>query len=240
MVLEYCQSQYGININETLKEALASKYSSGLLSKVKESLDAEQLDDIIYNLIRSSTELSKVLLDKSEEYDHNALIEHRSRLEKEFGVRYQFSGFHEMEHRLSFAIDRPATKEFKDTTARIFDLLLLQSALDNQASFWPTFKELNNKLMGCLSEALALEELRATIDALRFLSPQAQQEIINLVYPDRRKDLEAQIFRELRAFTGDLFDLWLLTLLVEFRNPANPLNLMEEIITYLKEKKAYT
>jgi hypothetical protein len=64
-------------------------------------------------------------------------------------------------------------------------LLLQQSAPDKHESFWATFHELNNKLMDCLFVPLALEEVRATIRALRDLDPQSQQIIIAGVYPEK-------------------------------------------------------
>jgi hypothetical protein len=84
-------------------------------------------------------------------------------MNKEIGVRNVFSAAYEGEHRLSLGLSRPATVEFKDTAAAVFDLLIQQTETDSRDDFWVRFNELNNKLEYCLSVPLTLEELRATL-----------------------------------------------------------------------------
>jgi hypothetical protein len=136
-------------------------------------------------------------------------------------------------HRLSIYIDRPATREFKDTTAAIFDLLLEQAETGNEpylehwimgVTFWQVFESLNAKHLDCRYEKLLLEEVRATVLALKNLSIPSQQRIIEKVYPKSRNDLESQIFRDLRSLTDSnwLF-AWFLTILAENQDPDKPL-----------------
>jgi hypothetical protein len=162
-------------------------------------------------------------------------------INKEIGVRNVFSAAHEGEHRLSFELTRPAIEEFKDTAAAIFDLLMQQTGTDSQGDFWVRFNELNNKLENCLSVPLALEELRANLFVLEGLDPESQQIYIEKVYPEKRKDEEANNFRELRSVTGDRHGLaGMLILLVEYLNPANPQSELEKLLGALKGEKAHT
>jgi hypothetical protein len=73
------------------------------------------------------------------------------------------------------------------------------------------------------------------------LEPESQQICIEQAYPEKRKDEDANNFRELRSVTGDRYGLaGILTLLVEFLNPANPQNELEKLLGALNAEEAHT
>jgi hypothetical protein len=240
-IFEYCQTQYGIGLSKSVKDLIAGNFSSNLVREIWRSVEEEQ-DNTFSNhfvaFLRAVAEIRMKHVKDDEGYDTSEM---NSSFGKIFGLAEQFYTYHEFGHRLSLAIDRPATKDVKDTTATIFDLLLQQTVPEKHVSFWATFHELNNKLMDCLSVLLALEEVRATISTLRYLDPQSQQKIIDGVYPAKRDDLESQMFHKLRTLTGDRWEIvWYWTLLMELLYPADPLRFMEELINFLNGEKANT
>jgi hypothetical protein len=236
MIFEYCQTHYGTEMTEAVKSFLVGNFSSNsvreLRSRSEESLRSQVLS-IFNDVLRGCFELTVSKIADFEEFNNN---EAKNRSGGLFSLNAHFYSLHEIGHRLSLAIDRPATKDFKEVTAKIFDLLLQQSAPDKHNSFWTTFHELNNKLMDCLFVSLALEEVRATICALRDLHPQSHQLIIAGVYPKNRDDGESQIFHKLRALMGDRWEImWYWTILMELLYPENPLTVMEGLTNVLNE-----
>lgn len=164
-----------------------------------------------------------------------------TKLFKETDIIYELKALHEAEHRLSFAINRPATKEFKDTAAVIFDLLLQQATTGTNDAFLARFNKLNNKLENCLSVRLALEEPRATIHALGNIPPVSQRRIIRRMNLEKQEDTDSQIIRGLSLVTGDRWQLaWVLTMLAEKINPDDPLSTLEDLQNAFNAGKAYT
>jgi hypothetical protein len=132
-------------------------------------------------------------------------------------------------------------EEVNKRTKALFSLLWQEAGTDKQSDFWIRLNELNDRLMDCLSDPLALEEMRATLWALEGVSDETQQRIINEVYPEKRKNQEAQIFHTLRSLTGDCWPIALaLTFLVEYLNPADPQNELEKLLRELNARKADT
>jgi hypothetical protein len=217
MLLKYCELRFGTEAKGRVEEVLA-RFNSYF----------EGFDTVLFSEEEPTRKFARAYLG----------------LSRQLSLRSDFSQAHEADHRLSFAINRPATKEFKDTAAEIFDLLLQPTATDTHSGFWVRFNELNDKLMDCLSVPLALEELRATtnaLDNLGHLPPKSQQIIIDRVYPEKRKDLECKIFHEFRSLIGVRWRVaWFLTLLVEYLDPANPLSMLEKLQSVLNAGKSYT
>jgi hypothetical protein len=214
LVLPYCQSHFGIEIKKPLEELLSSiSYESAIIFQA--------IGELVY---------------KMEGFNEN---EFARKLTKLLGLNNAFSVFHENGHRLSLALNRPATEIIRYTTAEIFNLLIEQAATNKHDGFWPEFNKLNTRLKNCLSIALVLEELRATIFALEVIPLESKQKIIDDVYPEKEKDLEYKVFSELRSLTGErgLFACFI-TLLVEILDPLNPLGEMEKLRSELNAKKA--
>jgi hypothetical protein len=219
MILEYCQSQFGTELKGSVDEVLARNY---------------------FDVYRAYLAISTNLLGDIEGIEKEEWRRQHSKA-LDLGHQTVFSSLHETEHRMSIAINRPATKELKDISVAIFNLLLQQADTDKYDGFLIAFEELNNKLMDCLSLSLYLEELRATVHALDSLTPEFQQLIIDKVYPQDRDDRESQIFHELRTLTSNRWGLaWFLTVLVEYLNPADPPSELEKLLSALSAKNAHT
>jgi len=223
MILKYSLLRFGIKLNGSFEEAAASNF---------------------YDVVKAFTGLSvdvfqnKVKSPKG--FNHKKWL---SDYEKVVDLDNLFVEMHEGEHRLSFIpdLDRPPTKEFKNTAAAILNLLLQQAETDKHDGFWVAFKNLNFNLEDCLSRRLALEEMRATIRALEKLTPQFQQRMIEKVYPETRNDREAELFRWLRSVTGGNWLIaWYLTLEAEFINPERPEYYMKEQKRFLNGVDANT
>jgi hypothetical protein len=88
---------------------------------------------------------------------------------------------HEVGHISSFSLTRPPITQFKATWSAINDLLQ-QVATYPSDGFWLKFTDLNRKLVDCLSNSLALEELRANLFILSILPPEIQATFINRIY----------------------------------------------------------
>jgi hypothetical protein len=158
---------------------------------------------------------------------------------KAFSPEDTFSGTHEQGHLYSFAMVRPAITEFKATWSGIEDLLQ-QAATSSYDGFWDKFNDLNRKLRACLSNSLALEELRANIFALYAIAPDLQTAFITRIYgEENRRDNE--FFHSLQSLTGGrLIFAWLLTWLVECLDPLNPVSQLEQVQNSLKAESAHT
>jgi hypothetical protein len=149
---------------------------------------------------------------------------------------------HEYGHLYSLQIIRPAITHLKATASAIEDLLQ-QAAAGSSDGFWDKFTDLHSKLKACLTNSLALEELRATIMALYFL-PTLREEFIDQVYGGENKNIsrkECKTFHRLYSLTGGnlRFAHWL-TLLAECLNPRNPEGQLNQILDTLKEGAAHT
>jgi hypothetical protein len=180
-------------------------------------------------------------LSEHDDLDYTWAIENTRALSQED----TFSGSHEAGHIFSFEMIRPAITEFKATSSGIADLVL-QAATGSYDGFWDRFNDLNRKLRDCLSNSLALEELRANIFAL-MAAPNLQETFINRLYGEGRENGrnkesdEVEVFHSLQSLTGGrLAFALLLTILAECINPANPLIALAELQQMLKVLSADT
>jgi hypothetical protein len=122
---------------------------------------------------------------------------------KAFSPEDAFSMAHELGHLTSFQLTRPAITEFKTAWSRI-DELLHQAAIGVDNGFWDRFNNYNSKLKACLSNSLALEELRANIFAL-LTAPSLQKTFINRLYGDERdngRSKENETFHNLESLNS--------------------------------------
>jgi hypothetical protein len=162
---------------------------------------------------------------------------------KAFSPEDPFSVSHELGHSYSFELIRPAITEFKATWSGI-DGLLQQAATGVPDSFWDKFNDLNRKLRTCLSNSLALEELRANIVALCNITPDLQITFINRIYGEESengRNKDSKVFHSLQSLTGGrLVFALLLTLLVECLDPLNPVSQLEQVQNSLKAESAHT
>jgi hypothetical protein len=161
---------------------------------------------------------------------------------KALSLEDTFSTNHELGHLASFQLIRPAITQYKVTWSEIEDLLL-QATTWVHDGFWRSFNDLNSKLKTCLSNSLALEELRANIFAL-LVAPRLQETFINLVYAEERENgrsKEKETFHNLQSLTGGRLILaWFLTILAECLNSANPVRALEELQQLLQAENADT
>jgi hypothetical protein len=149
---------------------------------------------------------------------------------------HAFSLTHEWGHLLSLQIMRPPILEFKITSLRIEELLLLAGS---SADFWDKFIDLNRKLSHCLFTSLALEELRANIFTFGF--PGYQEKFMNQVYKKGIEGIDSEIFYALHSLTGGVATYGIyLTWLAECCDPANPVKALAELLQMLKEEGAET
>jgi hypothetical protein len=102
-----------------------------------------------------------VLNDLMDRQEQSVKMEWMEIITQSEGLINAFCTKHENMHLLSFRINRPVLKEFKEITVELFNLLCDQTNSDTQSGFWASFQELNNRLMNSLSIQFALEELRA-------------------------------------------------------------------------------
>jgi hypothetical protein len=215
MILEYCQSHFGIE--GTIDELYA--YNLDAVVKASLAIFASIINDI----------------------EESVVVEWARKLLKEIGLVNEFSIYHESQHLLSLQLHREVTNEFKEIASTLFTLLWQQTVPETQGDFWIRFHELNDKLVDCLDMSFALEEPRATIFALEDLPPESRLLIINEVYPEERDDEEAHIFHSLHALTGGRgMVAWPLTFLAEILNPSDPLEELKDLLFVLTAKKAFT
>jgi hypothetical protein len=132
--------------------------------------------------------------------------------------------------------------QFKAIWSAINDLLE-QVATCPSDGFWLKFTDLNRKLVDCLSNSLALEELRANLFILSLLPPEIQATFINRIYGGESANIskkERENFDSLQFLTGGrLVTARLLTLLAECLDPLNPEGQLEQIQNSLKAQDAH-
>jgi hypothetical protein len=178
------------------------------------------------------------------EFDYHVKADHWEQQENYINIKGLFTVFselHESRHLMSFQFDRPVTVSFKIITDEIFSLIVQQGhGSYTYNDFWVRFNELNDELMNCLADGLALEELRADFLALPYLHPKFRQKIINEVYPERKKDREIKIFHKLNALFGENWPFaWFFMLIAELQDPHDPLSFLEWHLDFLNEQKAF-
>jgi hypothetical protein len=216
MILEYCQSNFGIELKGTINEILAHN------------------EYYVYVAIHA---ISDAILNEHEVAKKLEVIRKYIKTEGLFNV---FSIFHEARHMRSFRLIRPIIKVFNEKTTALFSLLMQQIDTNIQSDFWVKFNVLNKELLDYLSVSFALEELRATILALNDMPSESQQLIITKVYPMKQDDPETKIFHELHGITGGHWSvMFYLTILAEFLSPDNPLEELVRLQSILNKEKPF-
>jgi hypothetical protein len=146
------------------------------------------------------------------------------------------SDAHEHGHSYSLQVIRPAITQLKAVWSDI-EALLHQAASGSADDFWDNFTDLKSTLKNCLTNSLALEELRANIMALCHL-PSLRDELMSQLYGGKNKNItkkEHELFRSLYYVTnGNLYYARDLTLLAECIDPRKPVCQLEQILNALK------
>jgi hypothetical protein len=200
--------------------------------------DKQALQRRLANAIGSLGEL-----DASSKSDHDMVTFLLTKLASTLSSDDAYSFSHECGHIYSFKLIRPAITEFNATWSKI-ENLLQQAATGVYDSFWDKFNDLNSKLENCLSNLLALEELRANFFTVDGLPLEMQTPFIDRIY---RKDSESgrnrerEFFDRLLAVTGERPRTpSLLTMLAECLDPSNPVAQLELLQNFLQMENART